>query len=1697
MKQKIENERRKKMKQKTKILITIAIATFFIATFAVIFTKIPKEQMTMKTALASNTNEKLIIEGSETEGTIITKGAHESSYYQKNGSFYYEYTSTTHNKVYCPSIHDIQLYCIEKGGTLRETKHMVDEVRAMHGKTGSVSSGEHLTPLPSKIYSNTYYLWQDNIESLNSVAAYIITTPSNIMAPYAGSYTYGQVSSNYEQGENISDSIRQVAIWLNPNTNEGESWEASGAEFTYLDIAQNLSNEADEYQVYEETLASNRNNPIEETTKQKVKINVNNQEQYFIIGPYQMDYIEGKGSNVTFAGISNFAVKGYNDKEKKEFVKDLELISFIQNGEEKTFSYFTPEKEQGYVDHKEQSYPASGKEFYLKMKNPNQGVTEANEKVNYLEVLVDYGYMTAYGEKCELEGRQDVASPKETDHYDSYNRYQQLVSCQRDYVWQVSVSPLPQQNVMDAWGERNYYTYTIPLTGDKNGGGDEPLDITMKLGGNVWEDVPETKLDITNGKFSENDKPIPNVKVTLYEYVLQEDGKIQDNARAKVVNLLSDANKQEMTKEELKKRMNPQLTDENGYYEFNGLDSANKYFVNFEYNGQVYLAGEYLVTNQSEDGTLTHCNSVQDMVVNAKLYNTELWKVTSKVTENEIVRNNYDKPFGEIGSSPKNYESSNSLNSGKLLQEGNSNYNETFTYYELMGFVLEPDGTYKESGIALIDGFYEIDKEGNVVESKKLKEGRISQEIKKYIESHQEYPNQEAMEQIYQTIAGNDATLWKKLQYIEDCKMASYTGSPFNNGKVDLYPVYNDFTIGKEEMVIPGVGTKPPIYEGQMQINAALWQRQRMDLALRKDIYNAALKINGKTEVYQYNKRDANKDYWQINIRMQDYQNYYGTGYNRELYKSDYEYRSDKTNGSGKELELYVTYLITVRNLSQSILGTVTEVVDYYDQDYIYQPDLSWVMYKDKAENSKAENAKITLKDADYEKMMSNLSKATASIPNAKEIKSSETSIYGKATHSDLEGEYNTVYIQGLNQKQLSTGQNAYIYLTFKVKSDNKGPVILDDNNSLKQNYAEINGYKTSYADGTKLPNNVTKSHEDVAGLIDHNSNPGNLKKVDLVPVQVNINGKTETRYEQNFENDTDRAKSIKVAIDDNAIRIINGNVWEDERNKNVSGSVIGDGVRQQGEIGINGVTVQLVEKLANGKEYVWQQTKTKDGGKYEFKEIIPGNYIVRFTYGNTKETVLTVKNGGQNAVSYNGQDFKSTVYQKDMTKGEELASYKDQYYDIRKADSFRQNVSDAKDIWERRTQVNYYSAENVTNNKAEILASPYAQTVNQAQVNELMKNTFMTAETAVIVLEGEYNRTNTNGLNNASNGNTLYLYNNDFNGNYTLNNVDFGLTERPKAQLELDKKVAAVKITHSDGTVAFDTNKAVPDVIWLNGDSYHLNSSMKNNMYHTYYQESKTNSAYNRYSYREEVNKLIANRYQGNNNGLIQITKDEELMHGANIQITYGMVVKNVGETDYTGEDFYYKGIVGNGKVVTTAANQVLDYVSNNLQYRAEQNQGWSVVTIANLRNNADNTVDSRLISNSIENEVSKFNTLLINQSLATALKPGESTNRQTLVLSQVITPENTSDDLSYENIAEIVKTSNTVGRRMAYSIVGNQNPTSAPTEVDASKAEKVIILPPTGQMNMTVTYFSIAAIVGLLLVGGILFIKKKVMSL
>lgn len=1648
------------------------------------------------------------------------------------GSYSYNINTGTWEAVYgitgfgIPAFPGYQIFCINPGSPINYDYQLrYNEALALVGDTYTRDCGQHaamphngeMTP-PVYTPVGTY--------TLPAAAAYIVSDEP------IGSWS----------------AEKQRAIWNLRDTaiHDGKDDEYKPADNDLIIGDANSGSmgpsiydqEAKDYAEYDSIVRNTGLKPEDKTKIDDVYTKVNQDKKEYTVGPFNMTYTEGIYGKIAFSGISEMKVVGYNSK-KQEVNNNIKIKKLILKdkttgiyGKGVTPEYFEPSSRLK-VDETKQVYPASGQDFQIVFDDPNASLSaDSNKRVAYISIKVKFKYMLANGKYTKLRGTKYTVAYSH-DHSYNYHTHRIHSGCHsvsytrpdgstgtttchhyadKDcYGCKTTcyLASSQQQWLMAADAIRSIYEQELEIGKD---GTTIKLDTTMDLGGHVWEDgvaTKETKADGVSNTAGDNvDKPLKNVKVTLYT----SDGK--------VATLLSDPTEAGITNDQLMHRVNPTYTDADGNYLFEGLDPMKKYYVRFEYNGQIYLPTEYLNTANGKQSSVS-------AMVNAGLYNTDSWKVTSKGTETVNDRNNYDKKFEEIGSYPENYTSSNSL--GRTGKK-----NATFSQKDLMGYTLDRNGKYKQTGTQLIDGYLYAE---NGLETTNYKEGIISQRVRQYIRNNKKFPDANAMKTIYSGIAGNNLETWRKLQFIEDCKISSYTQP--QGGNKDLYPVYNQFRINhainnvvyktaKEAQngnydtkseVLDGV-TYRPIYPGQFFVNQGLWRRQEFDNALWKDVYRATLKINNKTVVYKYDTRDDDEKYWDINVRMSDYDAYYNTGYNREVYRTDYEYSPKDLKHPGAELEIYVTYKITIRNQSQSIMNQVKEVVDYYDQDYTYRDDLSWVTYI-------GDNKKNTVKDKEYYNAM--VAEDVSKIANARPTKASTTSKYGQNTHSDISKTYQSVYIRGLEGKKLGTGETAYIYLTFQVKKQN-GKVILDDESSPKMNYAEVNGYTTYYGKNTMLPNGISKGTGDIAGLIDTDSNPGNL-------VQSDINDKD--RAEKNFEDDTDRAKALRIVIDESAIRKANGTVWEDERTVKAGDSVVGDGIRQNNETKVQGVTVQLVEKTIDGKEYIWQETTTNDKGYYSFEKYIPGDYIIRFYYGNNVATTKIKGNGdytagGKNDTSYNGQDFKSTTYQKgisqpnytdesnhytgykNVTTQNETGTYG---YDIYAADRNQANVSDAKDLWsvstrfditykpgatitERkairgRQSVINYSNKDVTNHKAEVLASPYeTPTYNgtkysrnemDALVNELITNTYMTAETGVIVAEFEYDRQESEGL-KVSNGNNKYLKGNDINGKYELNNIDLGLSERPKAQLELDKSIANLKITLANGSVLFDVNKAGDNVIWKDHTEYNLASKKDSKgKYNEYYGKNGKN----RYSYREEVNHLVKKA----DKGLIQVTMDEELMHGATIEVNYKLKVTNVGEVDYEGQRYYYLADTTGANKVTTVANEVVDYVANNLQFNGnhEANQKWTIAQNTSLipQKSVDN--DANLVNRRLDDKVKQFNNIIKTDGFNKTLRPGESAEK-TLILTQLISTENKSDDLTYSNMAEIIKTSNTVGRRMAYSVVGNQDPKeNAATEIDSSMAERIIILPPFGDTHI---FYILGAIIAIILVGGIVFIIRKVLK-
>ena len=756
---------------------------------------------------------------------------------------------------------------------------------------------------------------------------------------------------------------------------------------------------------------------------------------------------------------------------------------------------------------------------------------------------------------------------------------------------------------------------------------------------------------------------------------------------------------------------------------------------------------------------------------------------------------------------------------------------------------------------------------------------------------------------------------------------------------------------GMEELKQYGVSNSK---EELLNINFGIKDREQFDMNLRKDLVKVDLNINGKSHTYDYPGGEQDLE---VDIRGTDIPDY-----NRAIRSSDLQYKAaEQYDQDADKLQVYVTYKIQLKNQSVGkITGYVTDLADYYDTSYEYvrsydenEQEITWEQQSDISGAGKT-----------YHTMH------TTALAN-----------------------------QGIDDKK-------WIFVEYKVTNDALR-ALLEEKQSTKENFAQISGYKNTYREDRKDLNGqlITNAGEN-AGLIDIDSTPANLNPTDSAVQEFVAYSKTdeyqalggEEKTKQSmaiFEDDADAAPGLKLIVDDTNKRRLTGTVFEDAalaEKLEEDNERIGDGAYEDGDNLVNQVKVQLI--CTNGDVEV-KETRTNDQGAYEFTDYIPGDYTIKFTYGDYESLVAVQPNNEM----YTGQDYKSTIYQE--------ANYSDAYWYNNNIDT---KINDAKDDQTRREEVNKYS-EDLKYTNATVLNST-AQT-DEATLRTLADNTNMNANTAQMSMEIEYV-----GQENTE---------------YTVRNIDFGIIERPRSDIYVEKTVSNLKLsTAGDGQTIFDANQSVPNLTW------------------------KANTRENR--------------------GLVQATVDENLLHGATLELTFNIKVINTGETDYKDETYYNTGVITDvNNIVTLDPAVVVDYVSNNLSFDMSKNSGWQEITdktqltsgddpyIKAVDENAFNGLQKVIVSTA-DNPIVQADPLVPEKAKDKAGKQSE-TPTATVFLTKVVASDgSTTDDTEYENTAEVVETITTNGRRTynadVVSIPGNYNL----GEPDTAQSERIAIVPPFG---------------------------------
>lgn len=577
-------------------------------------------------------------------------------------------------------------------------------------------------------------------------------------------------------------------------------------------------------------------------------------------------------------------------------------------------------------------------------------------------------------------------------------------------------------------------------------------------------------------------------------------------------------------------------------------------------------------------------------------------------------------------------------------------------------------------------------------------------------------------------------------------------------------------------------------------INCGLAKKE-VDLAIGTDVSSARLTINGKETTYSYaqiiNGEMADLDLDEIlQNKSSDTQNVI---YNLYLYKSDYNYR--------------ITDYKTGENAITNIVNTEDDDVNNYDEQNELE---AYITYTVMLKNQTHHQAQVDEFAYYYDEIFE-----PYNIVSTDDYTVSIDENQRKITFTS-------------NGDGLSVSSPDYrkqIDLTFRVKKGEDGKIELKENCT---NVAEITRYTT-----------------EEGGLIDRDSAPEN--------------GITNGVISQ-YEDDTDQAKGITISLRDDE-RKITGTVWDDGEFNSA------DGVKSDSENGVNDVIVQLVEiKKINGQyyEYIWQETRSGSGtvkklssngnsiteqnyrqatndGSYEFTGYIPGNYIVRFIYGDGSTYDLT-----DNVKTYNGQDYKSTTDSKYQASWYNTAGYEE-------------GQSVARDNEARRLEVMAYSS---------VINKEIGTALENRSVDDL-KNTWMAAETSRInvPIDADNKATDSN--------NTGIAYESIGNENIvSFGNINFGLALRPETKIVIEKHITGLKIT-PNGTGVQPIVDARANI------EYMINES--------------------EVSIGGVTQGLAIVKSTRDNRGFWQVATDiEELAQGASLEVEYTYVIKNDGDKDY-----------------------------------------------------------------------------------------------------------------------------------------------------------------------------------------------------
>ena len=839
-------------------------------------------------------------------------------------------------------------------------------------------------------------------------------------------------------------------------------------------------------------------------------------------------------------------------------------------------------------------------------------------------------------------------------------------------------------------------------------------------------------------------------------------------------------------------------------------------------------------------------------------------------------------------------------------------------------------------------------------------------------------------------------------------------------------------------------------------INLGLYSREQVDVAVDSDVARFVLNVNGYQHTYKYATLVNPDTQEEMDVKLKALKGKY---YERQLHESTISYSA--TPEGVPNLYADITYKIYLQNKSNTLTAKIKELTLNYDED------LKIISYGYEGSNVNTEVSESAIT-------------ATKNGTGAVQLKEA------------------TIDLEKLEDRKISAGKREVLEVTFRTDA-NTIAKILNNPTGIKFDFmAEVKTYST-YANNEENAFNRAEGIYAYAS-IDKNSAARNAQ----VQIDTDDSFVTDT-----FENDTTIAPTFKLSKGTQTE--LSGIVYEDSPKEStpikISGNNIyervGDGIYNNENVMANVLVELLSVPMENGQydsdtartgengqqaydvAKLYQENKTTQGesskvlartytnekGEYKFEGLTAGNYVIKYTYGkNMKDvdengqekgtirsaTAIYTSDGKTKLKEIEAREYKSTV----ITSGE---------------------ISNAMNITDGKAHLN--------GDYSWFLKSPETRYSDAVDDVEYRANLEKEAKINYEILKGTktyvyenmeaytpYFKLGVEEFNDQQSGATLETQEDGtLNYVFTIDNVDFGLIERPIVDLQVDKVITGLEVSLGNGQVL------------INGDP------------------SKDSLPYVRTGLDD----------------FVPIEMDTELLQNATIEEEYTIKITNNSELDYSiypiwGTDntqkvalrrnYYYYGTqegLTTDEAVTARIDVLGDYIGSELTADENTMPEWNKRAIEELTSyNGTNllSTDNNKEKTLRDGKYTIYTTNTFNNPNEEIVTIGQ-TKSIAYKVSRLLAVN--TDTMKYTNDVEILqysgysqnkdRTEENTYNRVKDTTPGNLVPGGAME--DDEDSVRTTITPPTGTIISRWLYVTTVA-AGLILVGAtIIFIRKRVL--